>query len=191
MNSSVPRPLLILMRGLPGSGKSYIATHLATLVGDNEVIILDPDSIETDKADYVSFCEKLKTDGVDEKLFPYRYLRAQAYDGMLSNKLVVWNQAFTNADLVNRTIENISEYAKEHGIYIKSFIVEALVSAETAKSRLAQRAQSGGHSVNDEAFSRFLIDYAPMQSEVPIIQVNGEQEVSQSAKEIIERASLL
>src|SRR5687767_12616624 len=92
------KPALIMIRGLPGSGKSYLAKALKKALGEDKVVMLDPDSIDKNSKDYTQMAEALTSEGVDEKLFPYRYSRGLAYKGIEQNKVIMWNQAFTNLD---------------------------------------------------------------------------------------------
>jgi len=116
------RPVLIMVRGLPGSGKSYLAQLLQKRLG-GDVVMLDPDGTDYTSGAYASFSAKLTSEGVDEKLHPYRYLRAQAYEGITDHKVIIWNQAFTNNDLLDRTIKNLQAYAAEHNEKLPAMVV--------------------------------------------------------------------
>jgi thymidylate kinase len=39
-------PIVILIRGLPGSGKSYLARALSRELGEDDVVMLDPDATD-------------------------------------------------------------------------------------------------------------------------------------------------
>lgn len=91
------KAILLLIRGLPGSGKSYVANVLKEELG-NQIVLLDPDATDYTSAKYKEF-SKLKTaEGVDEKFHPYRFLREQAYRAIDNDQIIAWNQAFTNLD---------------------------------------------------------------------------------------------
>ncbi|MDO8265794.1 MAG: AAA family ATPase [Candidatus Saccharibacteria bacterium] len=153
-------PIFMIIRGLPGSGKSYLAQELAKQIGLNSVVTLDPDNVDFESNDYINFTNDLKAQFVDEKLFPYRYLRANAYDAIVDNKIIIWNQAFTNQDLLNKTIINLQNYAQEHSSQLKVLIVEMEIDRDVAKKRVTNRESSGAHGVSDEAFQKFIDDYA-------------------------------
>lgn len=160
MNLTKTIHILVIIRGLPGSGKSYLAQELVSQIGSKLVVTLDPDSIEYQSSDYINFTQDLISQGVDEKLFPYRFLRANAYKAIESGKIIIWNQAFTNQDLLNRTIINLQNYAQDHNSQLKVLIVEMEIDHEVAKKRVADRESNGGHGVSDMAFQKFIDEYA-------------------------------
>ena len=160
MNLTETTPILVIIRGLPGSGKSYLAQELVSQIGSKLVATLDPDSIEYQSSDYINFTNDLISQGVDEKLFPYRFLRANAYKAIESGKIIIWNQAFTNQDLLNRTIINLQNYAQDHNSQLKVLIVEMEIDQVVAKKRVADRESNGGHGVSDIAFQKFIDEYA-------------------------------
>ena len=130
---------LIIIRGIPGSGKSYIAKHLADKLDALHTQLIDPDAIDYDSNDYKSLSAELLLEGVDTKLHPYRYLRALAYRAISAEKAVIWNQAFTHQDLLDRTIKNLQNYATEHHISILIFVIEVSIDIDVAKKRVLNR----------------------------------------------------
>ncbi len=185
MQPNTQRPVLVLMRGLPGSGKSFLSAALQQSIGKHHVVLLDPDAIDYNSEDYHEFIQKLKSENVDEKLFPYRYLRSKAYAAAREQKIVIWNQAFTNADLVERTIDNIVMNAGSEGVDLAGCIVELSIDLETAKRRIAERVNAGLHDVSDTAYERFLADFAPMQtSKYLIVRIDGTRDVTELVDEI-------
>src|SRR5690349_20447308 len=103
---NISHPILVLVRGIPGSGKSFLVSEVEKRIGSEHVTILDPDQIDLTSQAYADFSKALTDDGVDAKFHPYRWSRAKAYAGIESNKVVIWNQAFTNLDGFNKTIIN-------------------------------------------------------------------------------------
>jgi hypothetical protein len=174
-------PTLMLVRGLPGSGKSYLASALTESLGKENVLILDPDKIDLTTPEYLAFSASLTKDGVDEKFHPYRWSRAQAYDAIMANKIIIWNQAFTNLDGFNKTVINLQTYATDHGTQLPLLVVEVEVGHETAKARVAEREASGGHGVSEEAFARFINEYRSFSDEgFTLVSVHGEDDVNAS-----------
>lgn len=188
-NTSYSHPTLVLVRGVPGSGKSYLARALEESLGQNHVVILDPDETDYESEAYKELSATLAADGVDAKFHPYRFLRAKAYKGIVDNKIVIWNQAFTNLDGFNKTIVNLQTYATEHGTHLPLLVVEVEVKEHVAKQRVAKRASEGGHDVTNEAFTRFLNDYRSFTEEgFNTVIVNGEDDIKDSVAAI--RAAL-
>lgn len=184
--TALGRPTLILTRGIPGSGKSYLATALLKAIGNEAGVILDPDQTDYASKEYLALTKAWAAEGVQAKFFPYRFLRAKAYRAISSRKIIIWNQAFTSRDGFNRTIVNLQAYALERGIHLPLLIIEVEVSHSTAKTRVAQREAQGGHGVSEAAFSRFVNDYTSFASEgYYVVKVNGEGNVAESVAQVI------
>ena len=179
-------PYLILIRGLPGSGKSYLAHALRTALGEADVVLLDPDATDYASPDYVAMSQELTEQGVDAKFHPYRWLRSQAYAGITTGKVIIWNQAFTNLDGFNKTVINLQNFAAEQTVNLPVLVVEVEISHEAAKKRVADRAGQGGHNVSAEEFDRFINDYRSFASEgYHVMSVNGESDVTESVDRIL------
>jgi predicted ABC-type ATPase len=182
----------MLIRGLPGSGKSYLAVALQAALGETNVLILDPDKIDLTSQDYLAFSETKTKEGVDEKFHPYRWSREQAYRAIEANKIIMWNQAFTNLDGLNKTVVNLQAYAEDQGTKLPLLIVEVEVAHDTAKARVAERAANGGHDVTEENFTRFINEYRSFSDEgFTIVSVNGEDDIKKSVKKVLDALQLL
>jgi thymidylate kinase len=185
MNPTNSQPILILIRGLPGSGKSYIASALRNKIGSADVVMLDPDATNYESATYIDFSASLTRDGVDEKLHPYRFLRSQAHEGIVAGKHIIWNQAFTNLEIFNKMTSGLEAYAVDHDKKLACVVVEVQIDPATAKSRIADRHKAGNHNVPDEAFNRFVRDYKSFVDEgYVVVQVSGEADVDESVAAI-------
>ncbi len=66
-------PVMILVRGLPGSGKTYIAAELAKAIGLEGVVVLDPDEVDLEGKEYTEHIKQQNEEGVDPKLHLYRF----------------------------------------------------------------------------------------------------------------------
>jgi predicted kinase len=174
-------PTLVLIRGVPGSGKSYLATALGESLGKDKVLILDPDKIDLTSKEYLALSETLTNDGVDQKFHPYRWSRSKAYDAIIARKIIIWNQPFTNLDGFNKTVVNLQTYASEHGTQLPLLVVEVEVSPTIAKERVTTRKNSGGHGPSDNTFTRFTDEYRSFSDEgFNTVVVNGEDDVAAS-----------
>lgn len=182
----VKYPSLVLIRGLPGSGKSYLATKLAETLGHECVVLLDPDSIERGP-DYEAHSQRLRAEGVDAKLHPYRYLRAQAYRGITEGKVIIWNQPFSNADMFGRLVQSLQIYASEHGILLPTIVVEVAIDPSVAETRIASRKQQGGHGPSHEVFQRFIAEYGSVADQgFVVVKVNGAGDVQDSTAAVLQ-----
>jgi len=181
------QPTLILIRGLPGSGKSYLATALQEALGKDIAITLDPDATDYTSRAYTDLSAALTAEGIEEKFHPYRFLRSQAYEAITRSKVIIWNQGFTNLDGFTKTVVNLQTYATDHDTKLALLVIEVEVNPAIARRRVAIRAAQGGHDVPAEAFARFISDYGTFagQGYHPIV-VNGEDDVSVSVASVMQ-----
>lgn len=180
-------PTVVLIRGLPGSGKSYLSEEILKQVGSDIVVVIDPDKIDFEAEDYLEIAKGLQADGVDERLYPYRYLRANAHRAIENDKLIVWNQAFTNLYIFNRTILNLQNHALDNGKKLNFVVVEVGIDNQTAKKRIQSRADKGGHNVSSEKFKQFTDDYESFASQGHdgVVSVDGDGDAAEQAAKII------
>lgn len=168
------RAIVILVRGLPGSGKTYMAQKLIPLL-DRRVVLLDPDTVDTDSQEYRQHVETLLHEGVDERLHLYRFLRGQAYQGIASGDIVMWNQPFTNLDIFNKMVANFQLQADEKNVHLSVLVVEVMLDPEVAQKRVIERKQSGGHGPSAAAFDTFTKDYVSFAPEgYHVVSVPGD-----------------
>ncbi len=181
------KPILIIIRGLPGSGKSHLAHAVERRIGSDKVVILDPDATDYKSDEYKAFSENLTKEGVDAVLHPYRFLRARGYKGIVDDKIVIWNQAFTNNDILNRTIKNLQAYAEERGKSLPALVVEMQIPHDTAKERIASREAETGRGVPNENFERFIRDYTTFEGydTHTVITAQGDSDTDASVDAVI------
>ena len=180
------QPLLVLIRGLPGSGKSYLAQALQPKL-DADAVMLDPDATDYTSEAYQAHTTALTSEGVDPKLHPYRFLRAQAYQGIEMGKLIVWNQPFTNLEIFHKMLDRLKNYAAEHGTHLNVLIVEVELDPTVAKQRVDQRKETGGHGPSDNTFQRFTGDYVSFADQgYPAITVYGNHDVRESVQAVLD-----
>lgn len=183
----VSHPTLILIRGLPGSGKSTLAQALENELRPEHVLVLDPDRIDLDSPEYHEFSALKTKEGVEEKFHPYRWSREQAYRAIEANKVVIWNQAFTNLDGFKKTVINLQTYAEEHGTTLPLLVVEVNIEHPIARARVAERAANGGHNVSEEAFQRFINDYRSFSDEgFTVVGVHGQDDLKASVAKVMD-----
>jgi predicted ABC-type ATPase len=175
------RPTLLIIRGLPGSGKTYLAAELQKSFSSVSPLMLDPDATDHQSAGYAAYTKNLTAEGVDAALHPYRFLRAQAYRGIEESKLIIWNQPFTNLGMFDKMIAGLQNYAEEHGEHLQLLVVEVEIDPAIARQRVIQRKLAGGHGPSDDTFASRVADYGSFASHgYPTLAVQGEADVSQS-----------
>jgi predicted kinase len=180
-------PVLLLIRGLPGSGKTYLANALQAMLGADKAVLLDPDAIDFASEAYQTHTTTLTTAGIEEKFHPYRFLLANLRESIVAHKIILWNQPFSDLGGFQRTLENVRIFAAEHNMPLPILLVEIEISPHAAKARVAQRIEQGGHGPSPNRFDGYVqthtsfadkgVDYA--------ITVNGEDDVTTSANTVI------
>ncbi|HEY4160734.1 MAG TPA: AAA family ATPase [Candidatus Saccharimonadales bacterium] len=180
-------PILVLIRGVPGSGKTYLAGTLQTMLGADKVVLLDPDAIDRAGREYQDHSEALTAEGVEELFHPYRYLRAGAHHAIEGGKIVIWNQPFTLQSGFERTIQNLHGFAAERDIRMPIVSVEIEIDPILAKARTDARKQQGGHGPSDGRFARYLSDYTslPSSGQDHTITVHGADDITVSAVAVL------
>ena len=185
-------PVLVLIRGLPGSGKSYLAAALRDRIGDDKVVLLDPDTIDYASDKYITLSKSLAAEGIEEKFYPNRFLKAEAYQAIGEHRIIIWNQPFTEPGGFDRTIASVRAAADEQHIPLPILLVEVEVNHETAKQRIAVRKEQGGHGPSADRFARFIDDYVSFADRGhPTIVVRGDSDVSESVSIVIEALQAL
>jgi thymidylate kinase len=184
---NLPGPVLILIRGLPGSGKSHLANALAKRLGKDRVVMLDPDDIDQKSQEYLDMSASLTAEGVEAIYHPNRFLKAKGREAISARKFVIWTQAFTHLEGFKRSADNLKVYASEQGIPLPLLLIEVEISHEIAKERAAKREAETGRSVPEEAFARFINDYRSFSEEgVETVTVSGDNDVSVSVDTVLE-----
>lgn len=178
-------PTIIIVRGLPGSGKSYLAEVLKESLGKDLVVMLDPDMTDYDSKEYTEHVKAQNLEGVDPKLHAYRFLRAKAYEGIAKNKIIIWCQPFTNLDIFNKMVANLRLQAEAHKTILPILVVEVEVGHATAKERIVKRKEMGGHGPSDATFSRFINDYFSFAGAgYTTLTIDGKADVNESITKI-------
>lgn len=175
----------MIIRGVPGSGKSYLAAALREAIGDR-VVLLDPDSVDLADPAFKTYSDDLSSQGVDAKFHVYRYVRDKAYRAIEDNKILVWNQPFTDLDGFKTTVLRLQTYAQEHSLPLPLLIVEVEINNQVAHERVVQRKQQGGHGPDDERFGRFVDQYHSFAAEgYTTVTVQGGGDVADSVDTVL------
>lgn len=184
--STLNHPIVVLVRGLPGSGKSYLANKVAQALETDRVVELDPDATDYESREYKEHVNSQKAQGVDESLHAYRFLRAKAYKGIEENKIVIWNQPFTNKVIFQKMVGRFYDHAHKHNKKMEILVVQVEIDPSMAKQRLNVRKKNGGHGPSDNTFNRFTNDYHIFKDAgYNSITVNGDNSVTKSVQQVI------
>jgi len=178
---------LLIVRGLPGSGKTTAIDRATTLSAS---LRLDPDKVDTLSSEFVSFSEQCpKTLPVKKKI--YRYLLRKACVMLHMGKIVVWEQPWRSRDLFILTLENIAVIGYDiqspdiSALPFAVIIVEIYVSSEEALTRVSERSIKGRHPLTPEDFSQFNEPLEPFNNlGFPFARFDGTQTPSELARDI-------
>lgn len=187
--SATPTPALVLIRGLPGSGKTYIARAVQSQLDTqtpNSIVMLDPDAIDKNSDAYKEAVVRFAADGIEDKFHPYRYLRGQAEQAVLGGKIILWNQPFTLRGGFERTVAHLTEFAQSHDCTLPILVVEVMIDPDIAKARVDARKQQGGHGPSDATFARFTDEYVSFADMgLPTVTVHGEGDVEVAVDAVV------
>jgi thymidylate kinase len=189
---AMQHPIIILIRGLPGSGKSYIAAELEKTLGKDVTVTLDPDAIDYEGQEYKDHVAAQLAEGVDPALHAYRFSRNKAYQGIADHKIVIWNQPFTNLEIFNKMVDRFKEQAGEQHVSLPILVVEVSTPPELAKQRIEARKKQGGHGPSENTFSRFVNDYKTFANDgYDVITVQGDSDTAVTVAALVDRITAL
>jgi len=177
---------LIFIRGLPGSGKSFLAAELVRRLGAKRAVLLDPDAVDMTSAAYKDHVQQQISEGVEPKLHLYRFLRARAFNAIAAGRIVIWNQPFRDAEVFNNVVRRFKDFAKENSVELQLLIIEVEIDAELARQRVQQRKESGGHGPSGDMFDRFVREHTSFEGKgYKIVRVQGNDPVEVSANKVL------
>lgn len=183
---NIHHPTLIMIRGLPGSGKSYLAAELEKIIGQENVVMPDPDNVDKTNPEYLALSEQLSKEGLDEAIHPFRWSRKRACDAIEAGKIIMWNQPFTNRGIFDRLVAFLQAHAREHGIDLPVLLVEVEIDPSIAKQRITKRKQTGGHGPSDNTLNNRINDYESYADGYRTVKVDGQSDVSKSAAAVMQ-----
>lgn len=184
-DSTGKQPILILVRGMPGSGKSYLAAELQRVIGPDLVAMLDPDTIDSESQDYIEFTNTPFAREVGPNIHPFRYLKSQAYAGITEGKAIIWNQPFTDRGMFDRLVANLQAYAAERDITLPALLVEVDIDPATAKERVQRRKREGGHGPSETTLDLRISDYESFAGNgYQTVSVDGAGDVAASVSTV-------
>jgi len=184
--NDIGHPVLLIVRGMPGSGKTYLAAELQKAIGPDGLVMLDPDTIDFAGPGYAAHTQEQSAKGVDPAKHPYWFLKNQAMEAVVAHKIILWNQPFTNLDMFRKLTSSLQAYALEHGTELSVLVVEVAIDPVLAKERVLQRMREGGHGPSEATLDRRIADYKSFIDEgYDVITVQGDTDVQSSVSTVM------
>ena len=175
MSNANHNPLLIFIRGLPGSGKSHVTYALRDAINQTPVTVIDPDFIDKKDEKYQSFASQLEAEGLDSAIIPFRWLRQCAVEAARERAIIIWNQPFTNKGIFDRLVVYLKDSVTSmHNLDLQILVIEINTSAETAWDRVLKRIEAGGHGPSKDTFNKRCADYTSYKDTYPVLELDGE-----------------
>ena len=131
-------PILIIVRGIPGSGKSYVAAALCHALGEDRVVLLDPDTTDYTSEVYQRHIAAQLAEGVDPTLHAYRYLRAQEVIKVNEQRIVEYKSW---AERDNREISETQQQIEQIRLQLEALDQKRLLmkeAVETEREKMAE-----------------------------------------------------
>lgn len=151
------RPVLLIVRGIPGSGKSTLTDQLLKLPSLKDSLRLDPDLVDQNGDEFVKFCQSLPLELPIQKQI-YRFLLRKAEAALKEQRSVIWEQPWRTLKGLRITLGNLAFFltgnADISAAPFQTVIVEINISPQKARKRVASRFQRGEHRLRPETFDQ-------------------------------------
>jgi thymidylate kinase len=145
---------------------------------------LDPDDTDTTSKEFKIFSSERSAEGLDPSIHNFRWLRKQATEAVVSGKIVIWNQPFTDNGILDRLIKFICEHADNSKLAV--LVVEVDVNPQIAWQRVQQRNESRQQKLPREIFTKRVNEYKTFAGMgYKTISVNGQNAADKSVEVII------
>ncbi len=174
------KPKLILMSGLTGSGKSYIADRLSKSI---DAVVLNSDSIRKELLGMDKFQKDLSDfqKGIYSKEITdtvYNTLKTKAYDTLKDGKNVILDATY----LTKKQRNDVETFMKR--LNIKPVVIFVDVDDETAKKHFQKRESQ--KSVSDGRFEIYIKQKEILEKPKNCIRVNPKNNINAILNEIID-----
>jgi hypothetical protein len=177
--------ILVILRGLPGSGKSHLAEDIKNRIANKSISIVDPDMIDEADDSYKDFTAYLAKNEpeLESKFYPYRFLLSKSAEVLRQRGVVIWNQAFTDVDGMIYTARKLTSLCSNK---IGILVVQLESSPDDAWKRVVSRMRSGGNCMSKEKFDEFVQRYKYLEEiPYPSISINTFQNYKDGLDEIV------
>jgi len=177
----------MLLRGIPGAGKSCLATALREVSGDRfRWLLLDRDILRTSISDQErlrAFLAKHEWAAREPEMGIYRFFLWQTIAGLHGGRNIMWAQPRVRLDLLRLTVDRLH---KTFHCTFQLLVVDVEVDPEVAWERVANRVKTGGHGPVRSAFTQMVAAYQSADpDEVPLVRLDGSQPVNDLRERVL------
>lgn len=187
--------LFLVIRGLPGIGKSTLAKTIAGGFGQEHCLFLDPDRVDLKLVERSVLLKHPGEEVTDQKLI-YRHLLSKARNALLEGKIVIWDQPWRSLWGIRVTVNKLQEFLAIEGrenLCLRLIILEFAFDQELARHRLQQRLNEGKHGPTPRTFERFVSEFEKADpNEFNVFYLDARKapaELAGQARLIIEKIS--
>jgi len=124
-NFNLEKPLCLLIRGKPSSGKTTTARALVKYLDNCK--ILDPDEIDLESRTYKHFSPR-KTKNPTDNVKMYCYLYNKAETVLKNGGVVIWTQPWSRAAEIDLTVRNLGYYFTTLGELVWALKIEEILA---------------------------------------------------------------
>ncbi len=157
--------MIIFVFGLPGSGKSYFASHLANMI--------NADYINSDRIRREMFHNR--TYSIKERLSVYNKMQVQMKEAVRQHKNVVLDATFYNNDIRKNFLDESKDI--DDVIFIEVRAEESLIKERLKRSRLDSEATL-------EVYKKIKNEWEPLHEDHLILQSTDD-----NITELLERTA--
>ena len=146
--------MIVIVFGLPGSGKSYFAAHLANKI--------NADYINSDKVRRAMF--DTRTYSINEKLSVYSEMLTQMKEVVKQNKNLVLDATFYKNDIRKKFLDEAVEAVGEGSI----FFIEVKAEESIIRKRLQEKRVDS--EADFEVYKKVKKQWEPLQEDHLVLQ---------------------
>jgi thymidylate kinase len=172
-----PNGTLIMIRGIPGSGKSTLSRRMLEMLGSRATEI-NPDEARYKNGHFDNNSENEA--GI------FAYLDSLAKDRLRDGGVVVWQQVWTTL----KTGRNLQDHIRDKFNPGSLILIEIDIPKEVAWERIVNReSQGGSQRITRDEFDRYVNQYISLGAviaESERILING-QDLLEKNVDIVER----
>ncbi len=177
---------LVFIRGIPGSGKSYLAHQLLQTLGNENIVLLDPDALDLNNPGYKKFSEELTAQDLPKAIHPFRWLRLQAVRAAQDGAIIMWNQPFTDEGVFTRLIDFIRTAAHEKSVELDVYIIELNTPPDIAYERIQERIAAGEHGPSKHTFMDRVENFSSFHEHQNTLQLDGTRDIKELTKDALD-----